>query len=238
MIEFVTINDGDPALAHSPMVRAIGKTFAYIAENGPIGLTPSKAFKRVFVHWAAAEFDWPRLSEAELFSVNKVLNEMNFWPLMDIHDTLIALKIGRHYKGSFRLTKAGQSLAGHPGRLFGVITPFYLFEFDHLRFARMPEGPLGNWDVFLNVLNVEAQNGITGRGIDRVFYGTHAKAQYNRDLASLYAQVLRPLIWTGLLAEHRNKGEWVEGAVFTKTPLWHAALRLDTDDMVQSAMRH
>ncbi len=53
----------DPALAHSPMVRAIGKIFAYIAENGPIGLTPSMAFKRVFVHWAAAEFGWPRLSD-------------------------------------------------------------------------------------------------------------------------------------------------------------------------------
>ena len=238
MIEFLTVNDDDPALAHSPMVRAIGKTFTYIAENGPIGLTPSKAFKRVFVHWAAAKFDWPRLSETDLFSVNKVLNEMDFWPLMDIHDMLIALKIGRHYKGSFRLTKAGQSLVGHPGRLFGIITPFYLFEFDHQRFARMPERPLGNGDVFLNVLNVEAENGISGRDIDRVFYGTQAKAQYNRDLASLYAQVLRPLIWTGLLAEHRDKGDWVEDAVFTKTPLWHAALRLDTDDMVQPAMQH
>ena len=84
MIEFLTISDDDPALVHSPMVRAIGKTFAYIAGNGPIGLTPSKAFKRVFVHWAAAEFDWPRLSDAHLFSVNKVLNEMDFWPLMGV----------------------------------------------------------------------------------------------------------------------------------------------------------
>ena len=29
MIEFLTISDDDPALVHSPMVRAIGKTFAY-----------------------------------------------------------------------------------------------------------------------------------------------------------------------------------------------------------------
>ena len=54
-------------------------------------------------------------SEAELFRVNKVLNEIDFPPLMDIHGLLIALKIGRHYKGSFRLTKAGQSLCGHQG---------------------------------------------------------------------------------------------------------------------------
>jgi hypothetical protein len=44
MIEFLNVNDEDPALAHSPMVRAIGKTYVYIAENGPIGLTPSMAF--------------------------------------------------------------------------------------------------------------------------------------------------------------------------------------------------
>ena len=68
--------------------------------------------------------------------------------------------------------------------------------------------------------------------------GSGQRLQYNRDLASLYAQVLRPLIWTGLLAEHRDKGNWVEDAVFTKTPLWHAELRLDTDDLVKPAMRH
>lgn len=230
MIKFLSIDDDNPALAHSPMVGAIRKTFAYISENGPIGLTPSKAFKRVFVHWAAADLNWPRLSEAELFRVNKVLNEIDFWPLMDIHDLLIDLKIGRHYKNTFRLSKAGQSLAKHPGQLFGITTPFYLFEFDHLRFSRTDERPIGNWDTFLNV---EAEGGISGRDLDRVFYGTDPKDRYNRDLTNLYTQILRPLLWTGLLAEHRNKGDRIEGAIFTKTPLWHAALRLDTDDMLK-----
>ena len=57
MIEFISVEDDNPALAHSPMVRAIEMMFAHIVEQGPIGLTPSKAFKRVFVHWAAANFD-------------------------------------------------------------------------------------------------------------------------------------------------------------------------------------
>jgi hypothetical protein len=171
VIEFRKINDADPALAHSPMVRAIESTFNYISENGAIGLTPSKAFKRTFVHWAAAAFAWPGYSETELFSINKVLNEIDFPPLMDIHDLLITLKIGRHYKNSFRLTKAGQHLRECPGRLFGIVTPFYLFEVDHMRFSRIPERPLGNWNVFLNVLNVEAEDGITGRDIRRTLYG-------------------------------------------------------------------
>ncbi|MCO7728344.1 hypothetical protein NJB93_17275 [Brucella intermedia] len=136
MIVFEEVVDDDPALVHSPMVRAMEKTFAYIYEHGAIPLTPSKAFKRSFVHWAAAEFEWPGYLEADLFAINKVLNEIDFGPLMDLHDLMIALKIGRHSKGQFTLTKAGQSLVGHPGRLFGIITPFYLFEVDHLQFAR------------------------------------------------------------------------------------------------------
>ena len=118
MFAFREIDAADPALAHSPMVSAFGKTLSYIAEYGGIGLTPARAFKRVFVHWAAAEFDWPGYTEADLFAVNKVLNEIDFGPLMDLHDLMIALKIGRHYKGQFKLNKAGQVLAGHPGKLY------------------------------------------------------------------------------------------------------------------------
>jgi hypothetical protein len=238
MIEFISIEDDNPALAHSPMVRAIEMLFAHIAEHGPIGLTPSKAFKRVFVHWAAANFDWPGYSEEELFVVNKVLNEMDFRPLMEIHDLLIALKIGRHFKNSFRLTKAGQSLIGHPGQLFGIITPFFLFETDHLAFSRQHERPLGNWDVYLNVLNVEAENGASGRDLDQVFFGANSTTKYSYDLSNLYVQILRPLCWTGLLSEHRTKRQGLEEGTFTKTPLWYASLRLDTDDMVKPATRH
>ena len=59
MIAFDPIGDTDPVLANSLMVRAMVRTFDYVVEHGGIGLTPSKAFKRVFMHWAAAAFDWP-----------------------------------------------------------------------------------------------------------------------------------------------------------------------------------
>jgi hypothetical protein len=66
MIVFQEIGDSDPALAYSPLVRAIEKTFSHIAEHGGIGLTTSKTFKRYFVHWAPAEFAWPGYSEREV----------------------------------------------------------------------------------------------------------------------------------------------------------------------------
>ncbi|WP_245216540.1 hypothetical protein [Sagittula salina] len=96
---------------------------------------------RVFVHWAATEFDWPGHSEADLFAVNKVLTEPDFAPLMVLHDLMIAMKLGRHYKGEFRPTKAGQALAGHPGRIFGTAVPFFLFRMNHASMSRFDDAP-------------------------------------------------------------------------------------------------
>lgn len=241
MIEFRQIDDANPALAHSPMVRALEKTFSYIAEHDGIGLTPSKAFKRVFVHWAAREFNWPGYSEEDLFAINKVLNEIDFGPLMDLHDVMIALKIGRHYKGQFKLSKVGQGLVGHPGRIFGIVTPFYLFEVNHARFSRFDDEPiLGNWDVFMNVLNVETEDGATGDDLRKVLFGEpNPSDRFDQVLSNLYIQVLRPLCWTGLLQENRAKGLLrTRESTFTKTPLWRAALRLETDRMMRPQTRH
>lgn len=243
MIGVRELDGADPALAHSPMVRGLEKTFAWMGEHGSIPLTPSKAFKRVFVHWAAAEFDWPGHTEADLFAVNKVLNEPDFMPLMVLHELMIALKLGRHYKGAFRLTKAGQALVGHPGRIFDTVVPAFLFRVDHAGFSRLNDDPLiGNWDVFLNVLNVEAEDGATGAHLRRVLYGepeTGPIPRYDEVMGALYIQVLRPLCWAGLLQQaHGTASFRFEEALFMKTPLWRAALRLDTDGAVQGATRH
>jgi hypothetical protein len=38
--------------------------------------------------------------------------------------------------------------------------------------SRFDDAPIpGNWDVFLNVLNVETEDGATGAQLRRVFYG-------------------------------------------------------------------
>ena len=236
---FREIDDADPALAHSTMVRGIEKTLAWIGEHGGIPLTQSKAFKRVFVHWAAAEFDWPGYTEADLFAVNKVLNEWDFPPLEVLHDLMVAMKLGRHYKGEFRLTRAGQALIGRPGRIFGTVVPFFLFRVDHTRFSRFDDTPLpGNWDVFLNVINVEAEDGATGADLRRVFYGDPEKP-FDDTMSKFYVQVLRPLCWAGFLSKDEGGRRYLyEDAVFMKTPLWKSALVLDTDAEVAPATRH
>ena len=241
MIELRSLADDEPALAFSPLLRGFQKTFAYLGEHGSIGLTQSKGFKRNFVHWAAAEFDWPGHTEADLFAVNKVLNEQDFMPLGDIHFLLTTLKMGRHYKGQFKLSKAGQELVGHPGRIFGIVTPFYLFEVNHARFSRFDDEPiLGNWDVFLNELNVETEDGATGADLRRVLFGEpDPTGSFDDVLSRLYIQVLRPLCWTGLLHMDRANGFLsTERSVFSKTPLWRAALQLETDGIRLPGTRH
>lgn len=243
MIAFREVDDADPALAFSPMVRGVGKTFAWIGEHGGIPLTPSKAFKRVFVHWAAAEFDWPGHTKADLFAVNKVLNETDFAPLIVLHDLMIAMKLGRHYKGEFRLTKAGAALAGHPGRIFGTVVPFFLFRINHASLSRFDDAPLlDKWDVYLNVLNIETEDGATGAHLRCVLFGEPEKGplpRYDELMGQLYIQVLRPLCWAGLLQQERGEPSYrSEDAVFVKTPLWRATLRLATDEMVGRAQRH
>ena len=70
-------------------------------------------------------------------------------------------------------------------------------------------------------------------------YGPHDATGYDDALGGLYVQVLRPLCWSGLLVEHRAPGTISFGSrSFIKTPLWRAALQLDTDKYVHTATRH
>jgi len=238
MIHFQSISDDDPVLAHSPMARGAIKALDYVTEQGPIGLTPSKSFKRYFVNWAVKEFEWPGWTEEDLFRVNKVLNEYDFQPLVVLHDLLIHLKIGRHYRNAFRITKAGQELVGRPGKLFGILTPVYLFEVNHG--YRVRDELPGNWDIFLNVLNVEAEDGASVEVLRRVLYGPKPNDQEQFDIVPhiLFERVLRPLCWAGLLCEHRRGHGFLKDRVYIKTPLWKSALKLETDPMVSQAVRH
>ncbi len=238
MIKLLPVNDDDSALAHSPMVRAIGKICVYIEEHGSIGLTASKAFKRVFVRWAVTEFDWPDYTIEDLYGVSKILNERDFLPLLHIREMLLSLKIAWLYKGDFHLTRMGRTLTGHPGKIFGIITPFYLQEFDHMRFYSKQAQPRPDWDVFLNALNIETETGASGAHLRQVIYGQPDPGLVIDDAArNLYLQVLRPLCWTGLLTEEKSGNGGIAESLFQKTPLWRSAVKLDTDSMINLAVR-
>jgi len=235
MIEFRTRPDDHPDLMRSPLLRGALLTLQYAQEHGSIGLTQTKAFKRVFAHWAVAHFDWPGKSAEEMFRYNKVINEYEFPPLELLHFLLIALRLGRHYKGAFRLTKKGAELARSPGRLFAELIPYFVLRIDHASYARFDDRPFGKWDVWMNVINGEADHGTTEAALYQAFYGEpedwHTAGW--RAMGAFSSCVLRPLEWAGLLMETRDNGPGKHDCHIFKTPLWRSALKLDTDEMLR-----
>lgn len=235
MIEFRTLSDDHPDLARSPLLRAALLTLQYGQEHGSIGLTKNMAFKRAFVHWAIYHFEWPGKSAEEMFRYSKVINEYEFPPLEVLHKLLITLRLGRHFKGEFRLTKRGAELADAPARLSAELIPFFVLKIDHSSYARFEDRPFGKWDVWMNVINVEADHGTTERSLFTAFYGEEHDWDNAgwREMAAFSSCVLRPLEWAGLLEERREERAGKHVHHVFKTPLWRSALKLDTDGLLQ-----
>jgi len=235
MIEFRTLSHDHPDLGHSSLLRAARLTLQYTQDHGAIGLIPTKAFKRAFVHWAVEHFDWPGKSAEEVFHYNKVINEYEFPPLELLHCLLITLRLRRHFKVEFRLTKRGAGLAHAPGKLFTELIPYFVLNIDHVSYARFSERPFGKWDVWMNVINVEANHGTTERALFAAFYGE--KHDWNnagwREIAAFSSCVLHPLEWAGFLVQTREERDGKHVHYVFKTPLWRSALKLDTDDILQ-----
>jgi hypothetical protein len=213
MIEFRPLPDDHPDLAHSPLLP----------------------FKRVFVPWAVEHFDWLGKSAEEMSGYNKVINEYEFPPLEVLHLLLIFLRIGRHFKGEFRLIKRGAELAESPAGLFAELIPCYVFEIDHASYSRFDDHPFGKWDVWMNVVNVEADHGTTERALFAAFYGEEQDWDTAgwREKAAFSSCLLRPLEWAGLLMESSQENAGKRVCHIFKTPLWRSALKLDTDSMLR-----
>ena len=241
MFEFRELPDVHDALAYSPLLGAARLTLGYLEAEGSIGLTKTKAFKRSFVAWAAERFEWPGYDADHLARFNRVLNEADIPPLELLHFLMLELKLARRYRDELRLTKRGAALARSPGALYRELIPFYVLQIDHASYGRLDDRPFGHWDVWLNVINVEVENGASERDLFTAFYGEpadmHGKSW--REMAAFSHCVLTPLEWAGLLSRHEAKdGDGRRSRICFKTPLWRAALKLDTDDKLEPASRH
>lgn len=235
------MTDTEPSLTCSPLLRATLLTFDYIETNGPISLTAGKALKRYFVEWAAKAFDWPHYAPDYLYAVNKVLNEVDYLPLTILHDLLLSAKLTRHYQGTMRLTKLARDLKASPATLWAHLARYFLIEMDHSRYTRDGDHLVGDWDIFLGVINVEAETAVTEERLCSILFGG-SEAEIRRHdyqlTATFYIHVLRPLCWMGLLEEIRVGKSMDRREFFTKTPLWHAALALGPNEEPQAPILH
>lgn len=240
MIEIARIEAVGLLWQYSPLLRGAARTLGYMIDNGPIPLTPRKALTRRFVEWAVEVFDWPGFSVAELYAVNKVLNEADFPPLVVLHDLLVSAKLARHYKGSLIITKHGRTLANAPAQLWQLLVDVLLCHTDHGRYMRYHFAFEADWSRVLDVLNIVAHEGASEAEICAILLGVD-EADVRRDHVTglvFYMFVLRPLSWAGLLAEARASSDPRAETVFVKTPLWPLAWRFPSDELLPKILIH
>ena len=126
------LNDtlSEQELAGSPMTINGMKLLQFASENDGIELTKSGFFNRKCVVWAAQEFQWPGYEPRQLYRLNKVLDEQDFWPLRVMHDLMLLGQLMRHRKGKAILTPAGKAILGHFGRLQALLFETYFTRYE------------------------------------------------------------------------------------------------------------
>lgn len=185
------------------------------------------------MEWSAEEFQWPGYEPAELYAVNKVLNEPDFPPLFLIHEILLNARLIRHYKGQAKLTKAGSGMIGRYGDLQVALTEYML---------RSPIGddPQAN-AVFWNLEHI--MRVIGSRLTDWTTVGDFSELAIPTELfptrgshsghfeACLFVahEIVRPFSWLGLLEDGNLKQKYLvrlEERLVRKTALFDRFVRL------------
>lgn len=224
-------------LMASPMAINGMKLLRYAKEEGGIPLTKTnRNFHRRCVEWAAEDFQWPGHTPADLYAVNKVLNEPDMQPLWVLHGLFLDTRLMRHFKGKAVLTKAGTSMLGNFAELQALLTEHMLVTPIMDRVPR--EAMRIFWDIG-HMLSV-----VSNRLDDWVTLGEMTPWLVPVDLfhtrgaltplfsACLYTSTdfVRPLKWLGLLEEHPEDrpATALEKRRYRKTRLFGQALRVLT----------
>ena len=125
-------------LAGSPMTINGMKPLQLAGDSGGIDLTKSGFFNRKCVVWAAEEFQWPGYEPVQLYRLNKVLDEQDFWPLSVMHDLMMLGKLMSHRKDKVVLTSAGKALLENFGKLQALLFETYFTRYDFRANERFP----------------------------------------------------------------------------------------------------
>jgi len=212
------------------------RVLAYMKKHGGIQLTKSRAFYRKFVVWAVDEFQWPAYKPEELYAINKVLNEDDVLPLSMMHYLLLDARLIRHAKDKAVLTKAGEKILHHHGRLQAVMFETFFTNFD---FARHERWPIEYEDAdsfhFIGVIRNRLSEWVAYRQFVEWCIPIHAMPSMRGTPLEdacfyLYTRLMRPMIWLGLVEEQdAPRYSPIEQRLFRKTPLFDTFLRFELD---------
>ena len=198
---------GEADLAGSLMCSNGMKLLQHIAETGGIELTKSGFFNRKCVVWAAEEFQWPNYQPAQIYRLNKVLNEQDFPPLSVMHDLMMLGRLIRHRKGRAILTSAGKTMLGNFGQLQTLLFETYFTSYDFGADARFPNYiEHDDYGHFFGVVSNQVGEWVTL--VDFAHWclpvplipSTRGRPEFEACL-HLKFNFVRPLRWLGLMEE-------------------------------------
>jgi hypothetical protein len=211
-------------------------------------LTATGNLARSVVAEMINRFIWPSFDKDQLFRMNKVVNEHDFWPLLFIRQLSQTLGFLRKSKGHFRAAPLGREAITEVNLpvLQALLFHVTMWQIDLRDFGSGMHGrwPQGDVSVVLWSLSVAANDWQSPERLTRLCTipnNSVLAAEWDSSSMMMEARILRPLHWFGLLD---HKQEAIEGRPFgerrfyRKTDLFDRFISFDVKTEASGAIRH
>jgi hypothetical protein len=202
-------NDVSPEV--SPIVRN-ALLLLHKASSGPgLKLTETGNLARRVVAEMIDLLPWPGFDKEMQFSVCKVINETDYLPLLFLHELLRTAKLARRHRGFLKPSRLARSVIDEPASrgLQG-----YLFDVAFWQLDLMTPGgnlrlgwPQDHIGIVLWSLSVAANDWQPAKRLARLCTLPDdgvVESPLDRGSAVFEYDILRPLIWFGLIEDDRQ----------------------------------
>jgi hypothetical protein len=233
-------------IAGSPIARNTVILLRQAIEHGGLPLTATGNLTRALVAEMCKLIAWPDFNQADTFRFNKVINEADFLPLHVVRQLAQAATLVRAQRGTLVVTPLGKSMLddARQGSLLAIL--FHL-AFWHMDLGYFGRGLLGSWPqpdagVVLWSLSACAHEWQSAEKLTRLctipepamLSGPWDKTRY-----AMEANILRPLLWFGLLDQRSEKiHDSTERRFYRKVPLFDRLLTFAVQIDPSEGVRH
>lgn len=232
-------------LAGSAVARTGRMMLQRAMDAGGLKLTATGNLSRTTVAAMIEITEWPDLDKAQMFELNKVINEPDFLPVHFVRLLLQSTKLVRKQRDKLVPTHRGNKLLA--SEQYGALhVLLFHVAFWHFKLGYFDRNPIDSWPqndigIVLWCLSVSAHDWVHRDRLTRlctvptvgVVTSPHDLGTYAMD-----ARILRPLTWFGLLESRREGGAGLTvSRAYRKTPLFDLFVRFHVQ-LEQSATRH
>lgn len=200
----------------------------YARDNDGVSLTKSGALNRKFLAWAVEAFDWPGYEPAEVYAVNKVVDEIDYLPGRYLHEVMKRRKFVRKHKDRLLLSPAGRDALDRPSLVQAELFP-ETFKGRYL--PSLDAAFMGDFDLYFGLLLWQVRHTTEGWASAREIFraavipedAIHELSGYpDAPIHGFHLCVLRFLKWFGLLepAASDSRRFDADGHRYRATPLF------------------